>query len=210
MSSSARRARRAWRCTTSESALASAGRKATFAGSSTAGGVQGTAGAGDATGAQLARTGLCAAVATLALAAPAQALDGRAVADRYWGPHACAGQVEVIYDATLADRGRDGEAVGIAGSWNGWQASCKVSVLPGLSPDRKCEVIVHEVGHLIWGPGHDGPMHPSNLKPECVPPATLTVAAPRVRRRSCKSSPQRYRACRRNGRLSGGRHQRRS
>jgi hypothetical protein len=106
-------------------------------------------------------------------AAALSVTDDLAIADRYWGPHPCAGQVQVIEDPGLPGRGFAEQAEhGVTGVPGAWQlVACIVTIAPGLDPVTQCQVIVHGVGHLVYGPGHDGPMAPENLNPvECQPP----------------------------------------
>lgn len=77
--------------------------------------------------------------------------------DRMWPGHACEGRVHVIVGPTTS--GADGEATGIEFWWNGteWQwvrANCSITILPNLQPQRRCRVIVHEIGHLASNAGH--------------------------------------------------------
>ncbi len=127
-----------------------------------------------------AATALALSFAVLAVPTSAQAAEGPtvaqslAIADAFHGPHACAGQVRVVVDPTLGDRGRDGEPSGMVAFsdgdvWLRWHvARCEVAIAPGLDPAYRCDIIVHEVGHLVHGPAHDGPMSDENLiAPAC-------------------------------------------
>ncbi len=107
------------------------------------------------------------AVVAVLLLAPADALavyptgaDSLAIADAYWGPHPCKGRVTVSIDPTLPERHHDGEAPGIlldaSGGWR--RISCAITLAPSLAPDVACEMTMHEIGHLIYGPSHEGPM----------------------------------------------------
>ncbi len=119
-----------------------------------------------------------------ALAAPAAAstpegpstAESLAIADAYWGDHPCAGRVHVIENAAVvAGRGNLGEASGMVADWDGttWQwrvERCEISVAPEPSAAVRCVAIVHEVGHLVHGPGHEGPMDPAALfVSDCLP-----------------------------------------
>lgn len=82
-------------------------------------------------------------------------------ADRMFPGHACEGRVDVMVGPTTPRDGwvPDGEATGIEFWWNGtaWQfvrANCSITIRPGLEPQRRCRVIVHEVGHLASNAGH--------------------------------------------------------
>jgi hypothetical protein len=101
--------------------------------------------------------------------------DSLRIADRYWGPHECAGRVVVTMDPTLNDRGANGEATGLVATWNGtdfdWRrVSCDIAIMPGLDAGSMCAAIVHEVGHLVNGPAHTGPMAPGALNPTACSP----------------------------------------
>ena len=92
-----------------------------------------------------------------------------AIADAFHGAYPCAGQVQVLIDPTLPARGRDGEA---------YSERCEIAVAPGLDPVARCDTIVHEVGHLKYGPSHDGPMRDENLRaPQCHPTPRQEVIA---------------------------------
>lgn len=88
------------------------------------------------------------------------------VADEYWGPHACAGQVVVQPEkGLLANTGYLGHAasaITILGDGTWQRTSCTIVIDADLT-DARCKIIVHEVGHLIHGPGHEGPM--ANINP---------------------------------------------
>lgn len=98
-------------------------------------------------------------------------IDSLAIADRYWGEHPCAGAVFVSIDPALIERGRHGEATGV--SWTGteWRrVSCDIAI----APNEGCETILHEVGHLVHGADHTGPLSPNALaravRRVCRPP----------------------------------------
>lgn len=145
------------------------------------------------------RLALLAVVAGLAAPATASAnpvLADLEIAHAYWktgtavpepadanGP--CRGRWNVIGDPGLAAYGYDGQATGMGfnhapetGSytalgtrWDWYVKACEFKVLPGIKGDERLCVIVHEVGHFIWGPEHDGPMSPGALarSPGCSP-----------------------------------------
>jgi hypothetical protein len=62
----------------------------------------------------------------------------------------CAGFVAVQWDATLGDRGRDGETLFYAADGKLRPLGCMIVLDPALNehPARRCDVIVHEVKHL--------------------------------------------------------------
>jgi hypothetical protein len=93
--------------------------------------------------------------------------DSLAIADAYWGPHPCRGRVVVTVDPTLPARGHDGEAPGIAiDASGGWRrVSCVIALAPDLAPDVACEMTMHEIGHLIYGPSHRGRMAHYDARP---------------------------------------------
>lgn len=111
-----------------------------------------------------------------AYAAGPTVAEALVIADAYWGEHPCAGRVHVIENAAVvAERGNLGEASGMVPTWDGatWQwrvDRCEVSIAPESSAAVRCVAIVHEVGHLKNGPGHEGLMDPSALfVNDCMP-----------------------------------------
>lgn len=106
---------------------------------------------------------LLAAPATATAMTDAQAID---VAETYWGPHACTGQVVVQPEPGLLNAtgylGHAARAITMNpdGTWQ--RTSCTIVIDADLR-DSRCQTIVHEVGHLIHGPGHTGPM--ANIDP---------------------------------------------
>lgn len=93
-----------------------------------------------------------------------------AIADRYWGQHQCVGKVEVVLDPTLRSKNANGEATGLVPHWSGssfdWQFErCAISIYSKLKGQIRCSVIIHEVGHLVHGAGHEGPMSQEALLP---------------------------------------------
>ncbi|MDP8908029.1 MAG: hypothetical protein M3N47_02700 [Chloroflexota bacterium] len=176
----------------------------------------------------MSRTGLCAAAATLTLAAPAQATADPAsvaraleIADRWAAkdaPHHvnhCAGgrmaltfADEPMVGSPMVDGFADGWAWdGVVYRWD--HAACRATIRSGMPTERTCEVIAHELMHFVIGPQHVGPLDPRHPGADCSesPPhapantsghASTSVRRKRARpRRSCRSSPARYRACRR-------------
>jgi hypothetical protein len=101
---------------------------------------------------------LLAVLALTGIAAPADAAvvsvsEAKRIADRWWGPHRCVGQIIVIADPTLTERGNVGEARGFH------TGDCRIAILPRLPHYTRCMVILHEVGHLATGlADHTGPM----------------------------------------------------
>lgn len=122
------------------------------------------------------RAALLGTLGTLALASGAQAAptvpEALEIADRYWGPHQCAGRMVITEDPTLVARGHGGEATGIAwrtwtgSEWTDWYVrACEATVAPGMDDRDRCQTIVHEVGHMVHGPDHVGPMAPGAIRP---------------------------------------------
>lgn len=117
------------------------------------------------------------AVVTVLLTIPATASASTAalaIADRHWGEHPCAGKTQVIEDPALTPTEVDGLATGV--SWIDGVAHlhrCEITIAANLNPTDRCHAIVHEVGHFIHGPEHQGPMHTDNLHIEACDP-TLT------------------------------------
>jgi hypothetical protein len=83
-------------------------------------------------------------VLSLMVCAPAGAAglsvaDAKRIADQAWPASRCAGQLVVVGTTELGAPDRDGLYV--------HDGSCRILVRPGLPPDRRCDVIVHEAGH---------------------------------------------------------------
>lgn len=117
------------------------------------------------------RPALIAMVALATIAAPAQARDPLAIAAVHWAREApgavnpCPAVEVVITDEMAANH--LGE---VRWRWTGsdYTMGCEVYIRPHLSEWTYCRIVVHEVGHLILGPSHDGPM--ANVAPaECEP-----------------------------------------
>jgi hypothetical protein len=132
------------------------------------------------------RTGwLCLAVlAALIVPASASAATDLQIADAAWGPHAtCAGRVQVAFDHAVAGRDEANEvgyATGIEaqpdGSWI--LRSCVITLDPAwyaqATAEQRCEVIVHEVGHLAGHRHEEGGVMSSPPGP-FVPCMRLTL-----------------------------------
>ncbi len=165
------------------------------------------------------RTALVALIALALLPCVAQADTAKSlrIADAYWGPHPCAGKVQVVFDPTLWERDYAGEAIGVvAFSDTDWHVErCEIAVQPGMPDEDECRVIWHEVGHLVRGPSHAGVMSYANDGPHaCYPPLRVQIRralpAPRAswritcgyrnqrtQRTRCKASSPRARHVRR-------------
>lgn len=69
--------------------------------------------------------------------------DALATATQAWPGSRCADQIRIVWDATLPDRGNDGEAPGAI------DGTCVILVNPATRDTaRGCDIIVHEAGHL--------------------------------------------------------------
>lgn len=153
------------------------------------------------------------ALAVLPASAGADTARSLRVADAYWGPHPCAGKVQVEFDATLLDRDYAGEAIGLhmLSDTDWYLERCAIAVMPGMPDEDECRVIWHEVGHLVRGPSHAGVMSYSNDGPHaCYPPLRVQIQRtlparqapwritcgyrnPRTQRTRCKASSPRAR-----------------
>lgn len=129
------------------------------------------------------RAALLAVVALATIVAPAHARDPLVIAKIHWQreapgiPHPCP-VVQVHYTHELASPDRAGE---VRATWTGseFDWGCDIYIRPGLTEWATCAVIVHEVGHLILGPSHDGPM--ANVDPQECRPTRLESAREAMR-----------------------------
>jgi hypothetical protein len=136
---------------------------------------------------------LALAVLTLLVAAPsatAYERDGLAIADQVWGPHRCSGKVRAVYhdDILVQVDGRVVSRDGVVHPvWTGtewsWSVSCTIEVRRGLITRRDCQVKVHEVGHLVHGPSHDGPMSAERMNWAACDPTRLELMVDEIRER---------------------------
>lgn len=123
---------------------------------------------------------------TLALPALAHAAlrpgDGLRMAEQRV-PSRCAGHTTILQDASIAQRGSEGEASGMSFDNGRWHTvRCEFTVLPGLSPTARCHAEVHEYMHLALEQGeHTGWLDPRVLEPIiaelCTPPLTVREEA---------------------------------
>lgn len=153
------------------------------------------------------RTLLIALVAFLVLASSASARtvhEDLADAHRAWGSTVCQGQWQVTPD-TLEHRGvRGGAATGIEfiynpvsgvyadanGRWDWRIARCEFAVNPTLQGCARYYVVLHEMGHFVHGPGHDGAMSPEHVGNAPCPiaeQALRTTRAPKAKRKVKRS-----------------------
>ncbi len=134
-----------------------------------------------------ARTLIAACLMLLAAAAPATAAESAAtqrsitIACQAF-PAACAVQTpRIVWDASLDARDHDGEAIGRVWIDGAWQTvEWLVAIRPGMSPQRECDVIVHEFGHLTGIDEHtaEGVMSANGGEwPACHPPIPRRQAA---------------------------------
>ena len=103
-----------------------------------------------------------------------------AVADATWLGHQCTGQVNVLWDDTLSDHGFAGMATGMhapSEDVRTWRfMRCEVTLDPGtwvtLTESQRCDVMVHEVGHLSYHTHAEGGVMtaPPEPHPACQPP----------------------------------------
>lgn len=145
----------------------------------------------------------CAVMALLPAAAGGRTLhEDLAAAHAYWGSDVCAGQWQVTPDTPEYRGVRGGAATGIGfthnpaggsyvdsnGRWDWHVARCEFTVNPELQGCARYWVVLHEVGHFIHGPGHDGAMSPQVLgRAPCPVPqaaAASTVSGGLDRRRT--------------------------
>lgn len=64
--------------------------------------------------------------------------DAKRIADQAWPASPCVGRLVVVANPDLPFS-RDGQVL--------HDGSCRIEILPGLDPGRRCDVIVHEAGH---------------------------------------------------------------
>lgn len=128
------------------------------------------------------RAAILAIVAFATIAELAQARDPLAIAAVHWAREAPGAvnpcpAVQVVYTDEMAPH-HLGE---VRATWTGerYEWGCEVYVRPGLSEWATCNVVVHEVGHLILGPSHDGPM--ANVAPRECEPTRLEAARESMR-----------------------------
>jgi hypothetical protein len=77
-----------------------------------------------------------------------------AVAHRYWQTDICRGEWRVIPDASLRLRGA------LASTF---MTDCTIYLDPDLDACDREYALLHEVGHFVHGPAHQGPMSYSAL-----------------------------------------------
>lgn len=91
-------------------------------------------------------------LAALALTPATAHANDTAIADAAWPDSPCAGRLHVVVSDSIEKAyGYDGLALGRPGmtaAGPGPLTSCDLQIIPGLTPERRCEVIVHEAGHL--------------------------------------------------------------
>lgn len=88
------------------------------------------------------------AVPTVAFAAAPTIADAQRIAAAAF-PGPCGPALDITFVSTSDITGHDGRATGrwlIDGQWQ--TLDCSIEVRAGLSPERTCDVIVHERGHL--------------------------------------------------------------
>lgn len=110
-------------------------------------------------------------------------------AHAYWGTSVCEGRWDVLPDVTLSQRLHAGEATGVGftanpeaglwvaadgGRWDWYVARCEFTMDPALQGCARYRVVLHEVGHFVYGPGHSGPMAPGAVD---VAPCPIQPAA---------------------------------
>lgn len=132
----------------------------------------------------LLRIALLAALATLALTAPANATPGHGpleadvqAAHDYWASDVCGRQWVITPDAPENRTLQGGAATGIAfthnplgGSfeangtrWDWHIERCEFAIDAQAHGCTRRDLIRHEIGHFVHGPGHEGPMAPAAL-----------------------------------------------
>ena len=148
------------------------------------------------------RIALIASLALALLAAPAAAHTGHGDLDAdvqaahdYWGSEVCDRQWTITPDYAAEANNRDGAATGIAftynpdsgvyvderGRWDWHIERCEFTVNPRIQGCERRDIVRHEIGHFIHGPGHDGPMSPRVLR------AASFCAQPRKPRRRTRA-----------------------
>ena len=126
--------------------------------------------------------------ATVSAADPSTYLDE---ADRHWGAHPCAGQVQPSFSSQAEgtdEHGREivGRATGIKAHQDGtWVLiDCTIAINQAkwehFSPEYQCAIVVHEVGHLAMHRHEEGGVMAADVT-DYVIPSVCDFRTPRER-----------------------------